>query len=928
MELNEFRNNTKVTISEGVDTSNEIITSIVEGFVNSNMPFYNTQTSLMSCLDLDKSCEGKIDVRGYDSFMNKLMLNMCFDMCHGKENYLKLSEPVRVKFARTINMKNKDTIMTHSSVCYNTSGICPYSESLAMEHEFIIKVLPADFVSSLNYLYDELRSQNLKDFRIVTPSTRFVCSGYNAPLKLKCKTKDLDKMINFLNGLDKKFIEKTKPVLPVYNITGSWYGYQQQVDGKTAPANLSSAIYDAIYATVVGYIEAAKPVMDDGVDAATYFNESKNKFVALRQILGKALSENREKVLEQIVEVTKARMYDRNVNMADFLRFSNVNNEVEKIFGKELDVEQLFNERVEEVREIKTPVTVVSGVKEKPLEEQRLEKVLEDSNAALEQAMEDKKNGVKKPSVLTELKPTYTRNEERDARKRELEAILANASTFPSNYRSEEEMNAALGILGVNEFVKGNSEVVNKDYMTHLNEDFLKYAKTNEAGKEQIAAYNDALQEYKTILYEEALESSPDMNLPEGYTPSGSQDSEELDNISSGIDIAIEAIIAMEEREREEQEYLAEHPELTEAPKDKKDLSSLDLIDISRNSKNTFAVNNVAEIPVETSSKSDENSVAETPESSFAEGKTEVLTDVVTEVAKEIKEEKAIQSNDIDLEKLHNPDNLQRINPESNCLEYLLANDLLIPDLADIAYKGDSLIDALHSGGYQTDFDYIRDVAKHFGLEYSGSKEDNKQLLDVLKNLDKYYFDGSLKEEKHSGAGYIGSKEDNIKLLEALKSVDKSKFDEALEKEEQTITVSESGQANASALESSQEVEEMFAGQSQVELPIQRETLLRDSYKYRYSNYVSDTAVLDLPVKGTDYTVLDYFLFYDLSNAYYKPDSRIILHAESREITGKEFTEAILIDYLTSYGAEEMDRLLSFYVADILPPNKNVSRKS
>lgn len=116
----------------------------------------------------------------------------------------------------------------------------------------------------------------------------------------------------------------------------------------------------------------------------------------------------------------------------------------------------------------------------------------------------------------------------------------------------------------------------------------------------------------------------------------------------------------------------------------------------------------------------------------------------VQEKMPEIKEQpEKIAGEEID----HNPDKLEYTNPGSNCLEYQLLDGLLIPDLADVAYEGNSLVEALRFGGYETGFNYIRDVAAHFHFDYTGSDEDNLHLLDILKNPSHYYFDGTLKEE-------------------------------------------------------------------------------------------------------------------------------------------------------------------------------------
>lgn len=125
----------------------------------------------------------------------------------------------------------------------------------------------------------------------------------------------------------------------------------------------------------------------------------------------------------------------------------------------------------------------------------------------------------------------------------------------------------------------------------------------------------------------------------------------------------------------------------------------------------------------------------------------------------------------------HNPDKLELINPDSNCLEYQLLDGTVIPDLADIAYRGESLEEALRSGGYRIDFDYICDVAKHFHMDYTGSVEDQEKMLYILRNLSKYYFDGTPKEEEKK------STEKNIEITNDDEKVLRNKeeaFDEQI----------------------------------------------------------------------------------------------------------------------------------------------------
>ena len=47
MDLNEFRNCTKVELNES------LVRSVVDAFLLSNLPFYNENNSLMACMELN-----------------------------------------------------------------------------------------------------------------------------------------------------------------------------------------------------------------------------------------------------------------------------------------------------------------------------------------------------------------------------------------------------------------------------------------------------------------------------------------------------------------------------------------------------------------------------------------------------------------------------------------------------------------------------------------------------------------------------------------------------------------------------------------------------------------------------------------------------------------------------------------------------------
>ncbi len=890
MKLNKFRNNTRVTFS--VEDGLDIVTFVVANYLASSLPFYNENKSLMACMDLDKLSEGKVDVLENDDFVNELMLNMCFDFSNGKDKYMELPEDKQIQMGEVFFRKINGQIQKNDTVVYDASGVREDADYLSMEHEFIIKVLPADFISSVRYLYQEMRRQGLNDFRIVTPATRFICAGYNAPIKLKCKTKDLDKMISFLDGMSIEFIRKTQAILPIYDIVGTWYGYEQVLEnGKTSTSTICNAIYDAIVSVVSSYIETNDVLMEDGMLARDYLANFKNKYVAIRKVLSNILEKDYDEVISNIVEETKNMATNYGINLADCLRFESVNLSVEEIFGKEMDIQEMIKDRQEQAESIETPIEVMSYVPGVYPEENRLDDLAKQAEADYIAAQNKEYDpSLSEQRVKDEVaKAQKAARKKIEERKKYLESVLGetNIKNFPTGYENEQDMDDALRILNGERAVQEDENIVNVAEAANL-EDSFKRVLSGES-PESVGQYNDALQEYQEIL---EMERNLDESKGSLESTKDIQTSDDLKRTSNAIDFAIAAIIRAEENEARRAKEMKEK----ESPSGKE-----------------------SDTPLEQSEEQQENAtiVAE----AFASGRTEVLTDVVNDVNEALRNEKI-------LEETPRAD-------EGYCLDYLTEDEVLIPDLRSVAYSGNDIKMALETGGFLTNDDYIAKIAAHFGMaNYSGKQEEMTELLAILRNLNEYNQDGTKKNsnvlttkqaKKDEEEGPIEDPEKKTGELNVLEADVMSRLLAAADKHLDNLgieRVDNRKEIKPNKSKQAEGEETKFVPRLNYSLPIQSiKNVLRDSYKYKYSGYVDDTTILDSLVEGTNYTVLDYFEYYDLFNIY-RSDSTFVLHEESKEITGKEFTTDYLIKYLTEYGPGDLEYIVSVYAEEIKPPKR------
>lgn len=922
MELNIFRNNTRVTFSD--EDGRALVAFVVDKYKASTLPFYSEDKSLMACMDLDKSFEGKIDVEENNDFINELMLNMCFDFSKGKDKYMELPEDKQVQMGEVFFRKINGQVQKSDIVVYDASGVREDKDYLSMEHEFIIKVMPVDFISSVRYLYEEMRKQNLNDFRIVTPATRFICAGYNAPIRLKCKTKDLDKMISFLDDVSIEFIRKTQDVLPIHNIAGSWYGYEQVLDnGKTSTSTICNAIYDAIVNVVSLYVQENDVMMEKGLLARDYLADFKNKYVAIRKVLSVILENDYDVVISQIVEETKNRASYYGINLADCLRFESVNREVSKIYGKEMDVQSMINTRQEQASSFETPVEVMSYVPGVYAEETRLDNLAKQA----EEDYQASQNKEYDPSASEErVKEEVAKAQEAarkkiEERKKYLESLIdeAKVKNFPSGYENEEDMDNALKIVSGEREVQEDGNIVNVESASNLEDSFKRVL--NGESPETVGKYNDALQEYQDLLeMEKRLDESQETLEEPGeelLTPG------DLQKTSDAIDNAIAAIIMAEENEARRAQENARG-----TTQESSDLVAEGGTESEESTEDTQEDLSVDETKFDVDSQEIQEQVSETPTTldAFSSGKTEVLTDVVTSVSETLKEDKQkLQENDL--------------SGEAVCLDYFTEDEVLIPDLKSVAYRGNDLKMALETGGFLTDDDYIAKIAEHFGMSnYSSKPEEMEILLSILRNLNEYNQDGTKKNAPVN-------KVDEERAAEKVEKKDKK--DNALQDDKETlepdiisrlikaagkhldakgikrIVDEEDKKTKKDDSQATKKEESAFVPQLNYALPIQPiKNVLRDSYKYKYSGYVEDTSILDSEVANTNYTVLDYFEYYDLFNIY-RSDSVFVLHEESKEITGKEFTTDYLINYLTNYGPGDLEYIVSLFAEEIKPPKKH-----
>lgn len=796
MELNEFRNCTKVELNES------LIRSVVDAFLLSNLPFYNENNSLMACMELNPDNSGKVSEEVHDEFVNELMLNMCYDFSFGKESYMALDEENRVKMAQVFYNRIREQVFKKSTVVYDATGVNISGDVKNLEHEFVFKVPPKSFVQAVQYLYRSMREKGLRNFRMVTPATRFICAGYNTPIKLKCSTEELNKMIDFLNDIKEDFIEfidvnynsLVSTVPEIYDIAyASWFGYTQVLDGKTAASRLCNAIYDALCSVIIDYIHNNDYVMADGKKAEDFYNEFGNKYVAVRKILQDiCLNRNLEyiSIMTSIFEGTLNNFEHFGIDENDILRFAEINKKVEECFGKVEFLEDDSNTLFEEGEGIiETPVSIIRN----------FELV----------SPEEAKN-------LTE--EDYLKAEElfRQAMV-ELESEIRSNAIFLEKCKDNEDFDSVITSL----FKKiENHESLFSDY---------ELMTKNNISSDELADYNELIQQYYDMIYaeknyedgiiwwylndymkrEEALEEE------ETKTP---EENEEIDDRFKAIDYAIDSMKRMEEEE-EKQRKAREKAEL-----------------------NAFAPQNQSG-NVDMSALESENE-----------------SEISTEVSKRKEESQPY-----------------RLVEGGYSLDYRTKDGILIPDFRAIAYNGNSLGEALKTWGYSLDDGTPKDIADHFGFtDYTGTEEQDKAIIEILKNLSEY-----------------------------------DMYGHKLDENKETVALTSSVESTKQDVSTSQGDLDLY------NIPVISK--FREASKIAYSLYVSNPNYLDYLVKGTNYTVLDYFKYFNL-NKRIKYDDKLVTHEDSKVITGREFADG-LVAYLVNLGPDTLDKIIASSIQEIKVQN-------
>lgn len=374
MDINTFRNKTKVVVTD------ELIKSVIDGYVNSNVPFYNEKNSLMSCMEMDSNNGGLVDINDNFNFISSIMLNNLFDCFGGKEEYLKLSDEEKSHLGKEEYDSIKDKMQKKFYYIYSAKGILEKDDTKNLEHEFVIKMKPENFIFVLKTIYNSLRDNNLENVRIVTPATKYIGAGYNAPIRIKCSTEDLLKVVDMLDGLTNTLESKTSKVMPILEVPGLWYGYEQvSENGQTSSSRFTAAVYEAIKEATESFANDLELWMEDGTIMMDYLRNAKNKYKAMRDIIKRSHYYG-DNLITSIIETTKAKLDKFNINMADALRINEVEAKIDNVYGVNNTAQMLFDQRVSEQDVISTPVTISYEAKEKSDEEKRLDSYLEAIN--------------------------------------------------------------------------------------------------------------------------------------------------------------------------------------------------------------------------------------------------------------------------------------------------------------------------------------------------------------------------------------------------------------------------------------------------------------------------------------------------------------------------------------------------------------------
>ncbi|MCH5167031.1 MAG: hypothetical protein J1F35_03975 [Erysipelotrichales bacterium] len=679
MDIKTFRENTEVIVTD------ELIKSVIDAFLNSNMPFYNESLSLMNCVEMDKTNSGKISSTDEDSFINELMLNNLFSKYNGKEAYLSLSEEERLNAGRDERKNIEEFIQKHPTLVFGSKGLLDEKGFAHLSHEFIIKVSPEDFISVLNELYKNIKDKNLDRLRIITPTLQFVEAGSNAPIRLRCSSKDLEATLNLLDNISEETKRKTKTVLPIYDITSSWYGYQQHYSNyKSSTATFCSAVHDAMVETLQEYLGQESFKMSDGESFSAYYDKASNKYVAMRDIIKKTLEQNQD-FIDTAVETTKKRFPDWNVIMVDCLKLPLVENELDNIYGPIVQEESNEPEEIVSGELEPESISVVNATSLEDIAFPDIEPISEIVGETQETVSDD--------TPINENKGTLEKRDE----EKYLDSLLAGVTDDPAVLNTSEL---------IEEVAASEDLVLPDDFTPSAEED--DELKELEAGIDQVISSIQAAEELENES-STTVERKIDVDaLNETETHEFMNDKQVLipdlsDVAYSGDDLRDALTTGGYYTDFEYIKALAEHFNISNYQGDPihdkiilDNLRHLDRFD-------------------KKGSKIEEQVTAPTSPDALTKDEIKVLLDE--------------SKHKIDVD----PSVLEEVKAE------ITEDDIVVPDLSSVPYSGDDLREALRMGGfaYYSDEYHLKSLAKHFGIEnYVGSEAQDLMILDKLLHRD------------------------------------------------------------------------------------------------------------------------------------------------------------------------------------------------
>lgn len=999
------------------------VSTIVEAYANSNLPFYNETTSLMACMELDPSLAGVISEEEYNSFLTELVNDMFRSYSDGKELHMKFNN---ADVGPTEILQNiKETVLKKEKMVIDSTGVNTNGDDgVSRPHEFVFRIGAKDFISSVNHLYSKMRDQELTDFRVIIPSPRLASAGYNETIKIRCSTESLPTMCKFLYGnIGGKFTRNLKTTLYIYSNSyddllnfnlnsdsdyGPWYGYRQVFgDGTTTTSLLCGAVYNAITEVVANECRISGNVkMENDLTAQEYLLNSKNRYVATRKLYNFFSKE--KDLIPAIFELTKQNIAHISLLNPEYpFTSSFYDAEMDKLVASEKEEKTVETQSVGQTTQIKEKRRIIGRAKEKENYSSQYEK----DRATLENRMSELEEKIRSnPLLPDDLK------EETDFSKIVDSLVLFGlgenftVGSSVDNQEKLEELNYMVDTYNTMNFLMAgtgrraelalikfvskmeSSEIEEKDDLIQEEQKSSEEEKPIETENNQeekvsvedetkveshfvqhfrdVARADDFLDEYVEV------DSQPKIDVKLGNLEAKAifeNRKKELEEVirsnnlhpfNDGRKIELQDLKALQETITQELQNIAASEKNNQSGGERGDyesiiayLAELNSGSVSKESidkiKSFIQLNiinkrnhpnpiNIFKYPdyyndvnnlkamleyrlEELKSGLEESDVASSTEDySQRESNLSAIVRVVTKFAamlnfehsleglsqeecdkkitefvndniltEEQKKEETMSAqtsidslkNDddaIELPKINSfvsPDKTEvldvtvekvkealaanndvkvnrepvRLSDSDVCLDYSTADGLKIPDLSRCI--GQTLRENLESWGYEIEPDTGFKIAAHFGLnDYKGTPEDERKLLDILKHLGDYDMYGN-----------------RITPVEnKVAEVDLNNIPKVQDYEEE---------------------------------------------KLKYSEYVPETSYLDEKVKGTNYTVLDYFAFFDLS-AYFKPNSILVLHEESKEVTGVRFADE-LVAYLTYYGPDKLDDLIGCYVESI-----------